>query len=91
MSAALTPIIPMSREEIIYLDFFFFCRRLRIRPVPFGRWLRLSEGRDWYEETSRTSVIYEEAADEGIMELDPPKGVTTLTQNDPHVGAQPAQ
>ena len=50
MSAALTPIIPMSREEIIYLDFFFFCRRLRIRPVPFGRWLRLSEGRDWYEE-----------------------------------------
>ena len=90
MTSAMTPNLALSREQVIYVDFFRYCRKLKIRPASFLRWQELSDGRGFYDE-DRTSVIYEEAADEGIMELDPPKGVTTLTQNDPHVGAQPAQ
>jgi hypothetical protein len=50
MSAAIIPIIPMSREQVVYVDFWRYCRRLRIRPAPYQRWYELSEGRGFYDE-----------------------------------------
>jgi hypothetical protein len=42
-------------EERIYGHYYFFCRSLRIKPVRFDRWLRLSEGRGRYDENSDSS------------------------------------
>jgi hypothetical protein len=37
-------------EERIYGHFFFYCRSLRIKPMRFERWLRISAGHDFYGE-----------------------------------------
>jgi hypothetical protein len=50
MTTAMTPNIAMTREQIVYVDFFRYCRRLRIRPCPYARWYELAEGRGFCSE-----------------------------------------
>ena len=60
MSAAIIPNIALSREEHIpvwqpkeeriYCHFYFYVKSLGIKPVRFERWVRLSDGKDFYED-----------------------------------------